>query len=238
MHPSQSLFSSSPVRRAAMATVTLLFLASFIIGWRARWDASVKAAEISELRAKLTRAHADQARWMSKHDDLLREGQIAVAAEVRSFAGDEVYENALSAWISRVKQLEAFRAAHPEFEIGELSLINEFDWLDATKQASFESVADLRKALSELRRIARRKSAPAIGRALADAVAANGGMLPGSIEELARFLPSDLDPSILGRFTLNPTGQVDGLVNTSGPSTFFSWRIRSTSCGIPRASSN
>lgn len=214
-------FTRLLARRALMTAATVITLASLIIGWRARRDAGMRNAEIFELRAELTRLQAELVRSRTENSTGEGESQTARAAEVRAIAGDEIYENALSAWIGRVRRLEVFRAKHPELAIRELSLLNEFDWLDATKQASLETEADLRKALSELRRIARRKSAPGIGQALADAVEANGGKLPQSVQELVPFLPPHLDPLILERFTLNPTGQIGGLVDTSGPSTFF-----------------
>jgi len=217
MPTSPGPFSCLLARRALMVTATVFTLASLIIGWRGRREAAMKTAEISELRAGLARLQAELAGSRTENG----EGQTALAAEVRAIAGDEAYENALSDWIGRVRRLEVFQATHPEFAIRELSLLNEFDWLDATKQASLETEADLRKALSELRRIARRKSAPGIGQALADAVEANGGRLPVSVQELVPFLPPQLDPLILERFTLNPTGQIGGLVDISGPSTFF-----------------
>lgn len=200
-----ALFMSSITLKSGLVTaVVVAGSAGFLLQY---WENVRLRAEVEGLRAEV----AAGSRQVDNQEGEIARLSQTLLTQVQAIEGEQVYESALALWIGRVRQLTAFLNRYPEMGIPEIALTSEADWLDATKGVSFESEADFRKALAELRRIARGKSSDAIGSALRQAMAANDGNLPADVQALAAYLPPDLDPSILRRFTFNPSGQIKGI---------------------------
>jgi hypothetical protein len=127
-------------------------------------------------------------------------------------APDPAIESALELWFSKIDKLTAFLKRHPEWRIPQMDSLTANEWLDVTKDHRLDSDADFRQALGELRQKARIKYLPEIEKALAAALAANGGHVPNDIQALAPFLPPGFKLDILLQLRLNPSGEVPGLV--------------------------
>ncbi len=134
-------------------------------------------------------------------------------AEVTPPASDEVFENALDAWIGKVRRLADYLSGHPGIRIPQMDRLTASDWLDVVKDAngSLDTEADFREALGKLRGLARQKVAPEIGKALVEAIAQNNGKLPDDPRSLAPYLPAGFNPAILDEFLMNPSGEIPGL---------------------------
>jgi hypothetical protein len=118
--------------------------------------------------------------------------------------------------MGKIHRLNAYLDKHPERRISQINLLTAADWLDATKEVKLDSEADLRKALGKLRGMARQKTAGDVGKALAQAMAANGGEVPANAQALAPYLPAGFDSAILQQLAINPSGAIPGLRELGG----------------------
>jgi RNA polymerase sigma factor (sigma-70 family) len=95
----------------------------------------------------------------------------------------------------------------------ELQLLTENDWLSAAKEAKFDADADIRKALSNLRKLA--KDRLPIDSALLSFTSANNGQLPTDLSQLKPYFKSALDEATLdavfARYKLLHTGTLSDL---------------------------
>jgi hypothetical protein len=136
-----------------------------------------------------------------------------VVSQLRPAPSDEAFENALELWIAKVHRLSAYLDAHPNLRIPQMDVLTANNWLDVTKDNNLVSDADFRADLGRLRGLARLAFAPEIGKALGQALAANGGQLPTNPQELAQYFPSGADPTILGQLQINPSGSIPGIAS-------------------------
>lgn len=171
--------------------------------WTARLGAEQKAREhaLDQLRGKTA--------------EVARLGQaLAQARAVLAQTADATnpFEDAVGIWLDQVSRLGTFLGQHPEFSIPELRYLTANDWLDATRGANLVTEADYREALANLRSAAKRSVAPRIRDALQRYVTAHNGALPPDAPALSAYLPDSLDPAILQRYTINPSGRVPGLI--------------------------
>lgn len=209
------LFMSSITLKTGVVTAVMLAGAAGLY-WQHRENSRLQT-ENERLRVE---AAARPQRDVPREEEITRLNAM-LATEVQAIEGDQPYEDSLAIWIGQVRKLGTFLERHPELGIPEIALVSEADWLDATKGVTFEVEADYRKALAALRRIARNKSQAAISTALQQAIAANDGAPPESVEDLARHLPPGFDHSILQRFTLDPSGEIPELRVSGAPFRFI-----------------
>jgi hypothetical protein len=152
--------------------------------------------EVQALVEKLRRMDAIEsaARTAAKKQEkellLLRD----VVSQLRPAPSDEAFENALELWINKVRRLSAYLDKHPNLRIPQMDSLSANNWLDVTKDNNLVSDADFRSALGRLRGVARQSSASDIGKALSQAIRANGGQLPTDPQVLAQYLPAGIDP--------------------------------------------
>jgi len=116
----------------------------------------------------------------------------------------------------------------PEKKIPELHFLTEDDWLSAARRAKLDTETDVRKALSNLRSLAKNKMP--MGWALSGFIRAHDGQLPTDLSQLKPYFktPADdgstshwqgVDParddaildSVLSRYTLLHTGNISEL---------------------------
>jgi RNA polymerase sigma factor (sigma-70 family) len=163
------------------------------------------AAEVPRLRGDLARARAQQSPNLSAPD-----------------SSDPTMQYLLEAK-SKVDKMAQYLEQMPDKKIPELQFLDNNDWLSAVKSAKFETDADVRKALSQLRSIA--KNNLPMGRSLYSFVHANNGRLPTDMSQLKPYFiqavtdstsyhwrgvqsPQDdtLVDNILGRYKVLRTG--------------------------------
>jgi hypothetical protein len=115
---------------------------------------------------------------------------------------------------AKIDQMSRFLQAMPEKSIPEIELLNETDWLVATKDAKFDSEAEIRRTLSDLRGLAK-KEMP-LAKSLHAFIEANGGKLPRTLSDLAPYFRNALGEkqisdstlsAIFNRYTLVATGR-------------------------------
>jgi hypothetical protein len=106
----------------------------------------------------------------------------------------------LKDWIDR---------AQPRPRLPEMKYLHEKDWVAAAHVlGDGRGIANFRAAWFSVRYAAVNAAAPVLQEALKQYVHDTGGTLPGEMLELARYLPSGSDPSLLGHyhFVSGPAG--------------------------------
>ena len=115
----------------------------------------------------------------------------------------------IQALTARAVELNQHLDQMPDKKIPELQLLGANDWLRAAEDAKFDTDADVRKALSKLRSLAKQKLP--IGSALYSFTRANNGQLPTDLSQLKPYFKLPLDDAILERYTLLHTGKSSDL---------------------------
>lgn len=111
-------------------------------------------------------------------------------------------------WLARTRRLKALFAERPDQVIPELRLLTERDWLSASRDASFETDVDTRKALASVRSYAKSHFTADLSSALRRYVKASNGQLPVDLLQLAPYFESPPDPAMLQRYTMSMVGKV------------------------------
>jgi hypothetical protein len=118
------------------------------------------------------------------------------------------------------EQISRYLEQMPDKKIPELKLLTDEDWLGTTKDAKFDTDADVRKTLSRLRSQAKQRMF--MGSALYSFAHANNGKLPTDISQLKPWFKSALGnhgaavddqtlDAIFDRYTLLHTGNLSDL---------------------------
>jgi len=148
-------------------------------------------------------------------------------------ANDPAVQHAMEAK-AKADKIAQYLQQMPDKNIPELQFLDDNDWLTAAKSAKFDTEADVRRTLSELRRIA--KNNLPMGRSLYAFINDNNGQLPTAIAQLKPYFAKAvtdsayyhwrgiqsaqddvLVDSILGRYALLHSGSV----NDYPPGTWF-----------------
>ena len=115
---------------------------------------------------------------------------------------------------AKVKQLKQWLEQNPNEQIPELQCLTAQEWLrGANYTAELKTDDDFGRALSQLRRDAKRTFADSIGEALANYIAGNNGQLPGDILQLGSYFNPPIDGNILQRYQLLQTGNLSDIPN-------------------------
>jgi RNA polymerase sigma factor (sigma-70 family) len=115
---------------------------------------------------------------------------------------------------ARVKQMKQWLEQNPNEKIPELQYLTAQEWLrGANYTADLKTDDDFDRALSQLRRDAKRTFANSIGEALANYIAGNNGQLPGEISQLGSYFNPPVDGTILQRYQLLQTGNLSAIPN-------------------------
>ncbi|MBC8003179.1 MAG: sigma-70 family RNA polymerase sigma factor [Opitutaceae bacterium] len=119
-------------------------------------------------------------------------------------AGVDVNDPATQQFLAAKKQAEQiarYMQQMPDKVIPEIKLLTDVDWLVATKEAKFDTDADIRQTLGNLRKLA--KNRMPMGRALWNFTQANNGQLPADIAQLKPYFKSALGDTTLDDATLD-----------------------------------
>jgi RNA polymerase sigma factor (sigma-70 family) len=115
---------------------------------------------------------------------------------------------------ARVKQMKQWLEQNPNDNIPELQYLTAQEWLrGASYSRDWQTDDDFDRALSQLRRDAKRTFANSIGDALANYIAGNNGQLPGDISQLGSYFNPPVDETILQRYQLLQTGNLSDIPN-------------------------
>jgi len=113
---------------------------------------------------------------------------------------------------AKANQLKQWLEQRPKENIPELQYLTAQDWLrGATYSGDLKTDDDFDRALSQLRRDAKRTFAYSMGEALANYIAGHNGSLPGDISQLEFYFNPPIDGTILQRYQLLQTGNLSDL---------------------------
>jgi cytochrome c556 len=115
----------------------------------------------------------------------------------------------VDAYVQKASLLHQKLQAMPSAQIPELSLLTVEDWLKAGQEAKLDTDADVRQSLRKLRELA--KDELPLGSGLFNYVSANNGNLPADMSQLAPYLRTPVDISILSRYSILYQGNVSKL---------------------------
>jgi hypothetical protein len=115
------------------------------------------------------------------------------------------------AWAARAADLVQRVGQMPEPKIPEFQFLTPSDWLDIAKDASLDTDADVRNAVSMLGALAKDEFANLMKTALNGFVEAHKGELPTEISQLKPFFPVPVEDAVLQRYELLHSGNVENV---------------------------
>jgi hypothetical protein len=107
-----------------------------------------------------------------------------------------------TAWEQQVATLRSLLARHPQWDIPEIALLTPEEFIFFAHEAQLADEEQQRKALRDLRNLAKRKVAPLLQTALHEYARANDGRLPSTIGELRSLIQPPLPDAVLNRYAL------------------------------------
>lgn len=171
-------------------------------------------AELKDLRARAASAEQDLKLLREQRDastKALQQMSDALALErskTASFASqDTEAESALDGWLQRVVSMKRFLKEHPQYQIPEFSLLEERDWLEATKEVQLEDEWDFRSAADTLRRLAGQRLFHRVMPAVSRYLKASNGVPPNDVARFAELMDQPIDATIWQRYKIIPIAE-------------------------------
>jgi RNA polymerase sigma factor (sigma-70 family) len=159
---------------------------------------TLAAAEVPKLRGDLVRARAQQQASSGSNPGALDPNDPAVQHFMEAKA--------------KAEKISQYLEQMPDKKIPELQFMNDKDWLKATESAKFDTDADVRKTLSELRSIA--KNNLPMGRSLYAFIQDNNGELPTDMSQLKQYFAKPITNSSSYHWRGITSPQDDALVDS------------------------
>jgi hypothetical protein len=198
-----------------------------------QWQNAPMVEEVQQLRDENTRITALTANLKRENDQFQQ--QIAevprLRAEVARLRSSPAAAGKSSALDRNDPSVKAFLESReqaqkiaqyfemmPEKKIPELALLSDIDWMAAVKESSFDSEYNIRRALSHLRGLAKKRLP--MSQALNAYLNEKSNVLPADLSELKPYIEHALYPTkisaeeldqILSRYALTKTGNVNDL---------------------------
>ncbi len=194
-----------PAPRALFVT---LLLAAAGLGFYARRERTRQAVQRRTLVEKIAAARATLERTQRERATAERELVIlrrtAKDAEARATVvrTETPSNSAVTGWEQKVATLRSLLVLHPQWSIPEIGLLSPDEFIFFARDAQLDGEEAQRKALRDLRALAKRKLAPQFRDALDKYAMASGGRLPAEIHELTSYLESPLPEAVLNRYAL------------------------------------
>jgi RNA polymerase sigma factor (sigma-70 family) len=195
-----------PKSLAALAAAGVLGVAAYETNlWQQR------EAELGVMRRERAVRTAELHRLGTEQEAVataLRQARDRHATLTRLTEDDPAVAAAIEAWLQRRERLRQIVATRPEFDLPELAVLTEDDWLEAARELAFDDEAKLAEAMRTLHTKARNTLAGQVGRALMRQVDAHGGALPATLADLVRVAELGLTTELLGLFELRRQGSI------------------------------
>jgi RNA polymerase sigma factor (sigma-70 family) len=168
---------------------------------------------LAEATNRLSGLLAENARLKSNsnQNEVLRlRGQVTQLRTANAQnASNDPTDEAAKGNAAKAKQLKQWLEQNPGNKVPELQYLTAQEWLrGANYTAELKTEDDFERALSQLRRDAKRTFTYSIGEAMANFVAGNNGRLPGDISQLVSYFNPPIDGTILQRYQLLQTGNL------------------------------
>ena len=145
--------------------------------------------ELLRLRSESTRLKADSEELARLKND-----------------GNDPTEAIARTWLKQVNILHQRYDELPERKVPELQFLTKKDWFEAANDADLTTDEGLRKAMSDLRSMAKGKFASMMGGALKNYAQAHEGRLPATVAELKPHFVPPVDDAILRRYQMLQAG--------------------------------
>ncbi len=110
----------------------------------------------------------------------------------------------MKAWLARLDKLKQAVAQNADKTVPEFQLLSEQSWLDAAREAKFDTDKDVRQTLANVRRMAENAFVSAAQGALGKYMKANNEQFPTELTQLQPFFDTPMDPAILQRWEILP----------------------------------
>jgi len=203
---------------ARILFVALLLVAASL-GFYVLRERSQFAAQRQALDAKIAEAHAAADRALHERETaerelaaLARAAQEAASKVAASQAAASPPTSAIAEWEKKVAMLHSLLAQHREWAIPEIELLSPDEFIYFARDAQLDNEEAQRKALRDLRALAKRKVVPVIREALDEYIVAHDGRLPTALGELTPLFKTPLSEAVLKRYALTglaeiPSGQ-------------------------------
>jgi RNA polymerase sigma factor (sigma-70 family) len=153
---------------------------------------SREAVELPKLRGEVTRLRALEQQF----------GQLRASATNR----EDPFTQSILTLTMRAGELNQHLQRMPDKKIPELRYLTESDWLTVARDASFQSDAEISRALSQLRSLAKNNFGTYAAHALDKFIAAQNGQLPTEVPQLKPYFEVPVDDDTLQRYRLLHTG--------------------------------
>lgn len=202
---------------SGIAKIAAGLVAAVLLGTTV-WEATLLARERDQIRLFSTRvSELDSTLTQVQRERDRAAGELRdTRAEIARLAAMPTVEldAEVAAWFARVARLHELVAQQPGQTIPEFALLQEKDWFQAGRDATFDTDEERQAQLQGLRMTARERLMPRLHSALIGYVDAHDGQLPEAIEQLAPYASPPLDPAILARYKMVQQGNLDDLPTT------------------------
>ena len=177
-----------------------------------RHDKEAAASALAAARQEMEQLRQETAELPRLRGEVARLRALPGTAPANPSAGDrnDPFAQFMLASTARAKELKEHLERMPDKQIPELQFLSANDWSNAAKDAKFDTDANVRKALSRLRSIAKHNLP--IGRSLDAFTRAHGGQLPTDLAELKPYLKLPVTDSSYSAWPgIDPTGDDSAL---------------------------
>jgi hypothetical protein len=130
--------------------------------------------------------------------------QLRKAAADSAAVPEDSTEALMKAWLARLDHLKQAAAQNADKTVPEFQLLSEQNWLDAAREAKFDTDKDVRQTLANLRRMAEYTFVSAAQGALTKYMKAGNGQFPTDLSQLQPYFGTPMDPAILQRWEILP----------------------------------
>lgn len=110
----------------------------------------------------------------------------------------------MKSWFAREDRLKQVVEQYPNEKIPDLQLLSEQDWLNAAKDAKFDTDKNIQRTLAGLRNAARYKFAQIAFDAVKKYIAANSDQFPKALNQLQPYFDTPISDAILSRWGIMP----------------------------------
>ena len=163
--------------------------------------------ESERLRASLADLPKLRGEVARLRDDARQLAQLKAVAETAG--NDPALDIAFKTWAARATRLRQRLDQATDQRIPELQFLTEKSWFDAVKNLNqLDTDEDFRRALSNVRNIAKSEFGNVLQKALRGYTDANNGQLPQDLAQLKPYFAQPVDDAILQRYKLLQTGSL------------------------------
>ena len=177
-----------------------------------RQHATLLEKQIAATRARLDATRSELAST---------ERELAALPALADTDASRARDFEVAAWLARVQTLNQLLTQNPAQRIPELQLLDDEDWLNASRSVETDTEEHRRLALANLRCRAKQRFISLLSPALRKYAGASQGQPPPVVPALAPYFDPPVDPAILARYDI---------VRASFPVNLYSaWSIQESS---------